>query len=149
MSNNQTVGAGSDSPKEQYPQLAAVLDTLGLITEQVRAYELILPADNQQARAAVMALGELARQALAEAEDLSAALGDTAASSEHPFTPRELDVLTLAAQGLTNKQIAYRLGVSDRTIQFHMNSIFNKTETSSRTEAATLALARGWLTLDM
>ena len=54
-------------------------------------------------------------------------------------------MLTLAAEGLTNKEIAYRLGLSERTIQFHMNSIFNKSVTQSRTEAVALALRNGWL----
>jgi DNA-binding NarL/FixJ family response regulator len=46
---------------------------------------------------------------------------------------------------LTNREIAYRLGISDRTVQFHMNSVFNKTGASSRTEAAVLALQQGWI----
>ena len=46
---------------------------------------------------------------------------------------------------MTNKEIAYRLGISDRTVQFHMNSIFNKTTTESRTEAVALALRSGWI----
>ena len=53
--------------------------------------------------------------------------------------------MTLAAEGLTNKEIAYRLGLSDRTVQFHMDSIFNKTGTQSRTEAVALALQRKWI----
>jgi DNA-binding NarL/FixJ family response regulator len=47
--------------------------------------------------------------------------------------------------GLTNKEIAYRLAISERTVQFHMNSIFNKTATQSRTEAGVQALQRGWI----
>ena len=62
-----------------------------------------------------------------------------------PFSPREQQVLELAATGLTNKEIAFRLGISDRTVQFHINSIFNKTATNSRTEAVAVALQRGWI----
>ena len=54
-------------------------------------------------------------------------------------------MLGLAAEGLTNKEIAYRLGLSERTIQFHLNSVFNKTGTNSRTEAVAVALKNGWL----
>ena len=68
-----------------------------------------------------------------------------APASAHPFSPRELEVLQLAAAGLTNKEIAYRLGLSERTVQFHLNTVFQKTGTSSRTEASSLALRRGWL----
>jgi DNA-binding NarL/FixJ family response regulator len=127
------------------PQLEALIDILELMTHQARAYERALPPDNYPARGAVAALGELARQALAEAQDLHGSLVAHQSTPDHPFSPREQQVLTLAAQGLTNKEIAYRLGISDRTVQFHMNSVFNKTGTSSRTEAATIALQRGWI----
>lgn len=125
-------------------QLAALLDTLELLSAQARAYERVLPSDNYPARAAVASLGELARQALNEARDLADSL-QPAPPAPHPFSPRELEVLTLVTAGLTNKEIAYRLNLSERTIQFHLNSIFNKTNTGSRTEAAALALRQGWL----
>jgi DNA-binding NarL/FixJ family response regulator len=124
--------------------LAGLIGTLDLLTAQAHAYERALPPDNYPARAAVAALGELARQALAEARDVQAAL-EPPAPAAHPLSPRELQVLTLAADGLTNKEIAYRLGLSERTIQFHMNSVFNKTGTNSRTEAATYGLRQGWI----
>jgi len=127
------------------PALAGLLDTLDLLTSQARAYERALPPDNYPARAAVATLGELASQALTEAHDLVAALGPIP-PAQHPLSPRELEVLALAAEGLTNKEIAYRLGISERTVQFHMNSVFNKTATQSRTEAAALGLRQGWLT---
>jgi len=136
------------------PQLVALMDTLDLMLAQARAYERAIPPNNYPARAAVAAMGELARQALAEARDLTASIESRLADprsvaketpAAHPFSPREFEVLTLAAEGLTNKEIAYRLGLSERTIQFHINSIFNKTTTSSRTEAVALALRNGWL----
>ncbi len=135
--------AKAAKPSQGLP-VAGLIDALDLLTAQARAYERALPPNNYPARAAVATLGELARQALAEARDLAAAL-EPPPPAAHPFSPREFEVLTLAAEGLTNKEIAYRLGLSDRTIQFHMNSIFNKTGTSSRTEAVALALQRGWL----
>jgi DNA-binding NarL/FixJ family response regulator len=125
-------------------RLAGLVDTLELLVMQAKAYERALPTDNFQARAAVATLGELARQALNETQDLVAAIEPVLPVS-HPLSARELEVLALAARGLTNKEIAYRLGLSERTIQFHLNSIFNKTNTSSRTEATTVALTKGWL----
>jgi len=119
--------------------LAGLIDTLDLLTAQAGAYERALPPNNYPARAAVAALGELARQALAEARDAQATL-EPPSPAAHPLSPRELQVLTLAADGLTNKEIAYRLGLSERTIQFHMNSVFNKSGTNSRTEAVALAI---------
>ena len=127
--------------------LVGLLDTLELLVAQSRAYERALPPDNYPARVAVATLRELARQALNDAQDLSILI-EAAEITEHDLSPRETEVLTLAAQGLTNKEIAYRLGISDRTVQFHMNSIFNKTGTNSRTEAVALALRHGWLTSD-
>jgi DNA-binding NarL/FixJ family response regulator len=59
------------------------------------------------------------------------------------LTPREQEVLAGAAAGLTNKQIAARLGISDRTVQFHLGNVLGKLGVASRTEAAVLALQRG------
>jgi DNA-binding NarL/FixJ family response regulator len=129
--------------KDHPSPLAGLLDTLDLLVAQSRAYERALPPDNYPARAAVATLGELARQALNDAQDLGALL-ETIETMEHNLSPREMEVLALAAEGLTNKEIAYRLGISDRTVQFHMNSIFNKTGTNSRTEAVSLGVRNGW-----
>jgi DNA-binding NarL/FixJ family response regulator len=124
--------------------LDSVLDTLELLVAQVRAYERALPPNNFPARAAISTLGELARQALNDARDLQSSM-ESAETPHHHLSPREMDVLSLASLGLTNKEIAYRLGISDRTVQFHMNSIFNKTGTNSRTEVVALAVRSGWL----
>jgi DNA-binding NarL/FixJ family response regulator len=115
-----------------------------LLVEQAQAYERVLPANNYAARAAVAALARLAKQAQAEAVSLADSF-QPVQTSRHPFSQREHEVLTLAAEGLTNKEIAYRLGISERTVQFHINSIFNKTTTNSRTEAVVLALRNGWI----
>jgi DNA-binding NarL/FixJ family response regulator len=122
----------------------SLLEALELLAAQARAYERILPRSDPTARAAVSAMGELARQALNEARDLAEAL-QPPTPGPHPFSPREHQVLSLAARGMTNKEIAYRLGISERTIQFHMNTIFNKSGTDSRTEAVALALRKGWI----
>jgi signal transduction histidine kinase/DNA-binding CsgD family transcriptional regulator len=60
-----------------------------------------------------------------------------------PLTPREREVLAGVAQGLTNKQIGSRLGISDRTVQFHLGNVLGKLGVASRTEAAVLALEQG------
>ena len=109
---------------ESLPPLESLMDALELLVAQARAYERILPRTDPAARAAVSALGELARQALNEAHDLAETLKPIPAGPQ-PFSPREHQVLELAARGMTNKEIAYRLGISERTIQFHMNSIFS------------------------
>lgn len=132
--------------QDRFALLEGLLQALEMLISQARAYERALPASNYPARAAVAALAEQAQRALNEARHLQEALGEKQPeSSEGPLSPRERQVLSLAAAGLTNKEIAYRLGISDRTVQFHLNSIFNKTGTNSRTEAVALALQQGWI----
>ena len=124
--------------------LAGLKNALMLLVEQAQAYERALPHNNYAARAAVAALLRLAKQAQNEAVSLAETF-QSQPTTEHPFSPREHQVLALAADGLTNKEIAYRLGISERTVQFHINSIFHKTTTNSRTEAVALALRNGWI----
>ncbi len=61
---------------------------------------------------------------------------------------REMEVLNLTAKGLTNKDIARQLFVSERTVKAHMGSIFNKMEVSSRTEAIVKGIREGLITLE-
>ena len=63
------------------------------------------------------------------------------------LTPRELEVLALVADGLPNKAIAGRLGISDHTVKFHVNAILSKLGAQSRTEAVTRAMRMGLITL--
>jgi DNA-binding NarL/FixJ family response regulator len=63
------------------------------------------------------------------------------------LTERELEVLRILAQGLSNKEIAARLVISQRTAKFHVSSILTKLGASNRTEAVSLALQRGLITL--
>ena len=61
---------------------------------------------------------------------------------------RELEVLKLAAKGMSNKEIAGELALSVRTVQSHLGNIFDKLGVSSRTEAVLRALNEGWISLD-
>jgi len=63
------------------------------------------------------------------------------------LTHREQEVLELLAEGLPNKAIAGRLGISDQTVKFHVASIAAKLGATNRTEAVRIALRRGLLTL--
>jgi NarL family two-component system response regulator YdfI len=63
------------------------------------------------------------------------------------LTPREVQVLELVADGLPNKAIAARLGVSDETVKFHLGSVFGKLGASNRTDAVRQALRRGLVPL--
>ena len=66
---------------------------------------------------------------------------------EGGFTHRELEVLRLLAEGLPNKGIASRLGISDHTVKFHVNAILGKLGAQSRTEAVTRATRLGLIML--
>jgi NarL family two-component system response regulator LiaR len=64
------------------------------------------------------------------------------------LTERELEVLKLAAKGMSNQDIARHLALSTRTVQTHLSTVFNKMQVGSRTEAVVQALQRGWLTIE-
>ena len=71
--------------------------------------------------------------------------GTTERTAECELTSRELEVLRLVAQGLTNYQIARQLGLSVRTVEAHLTHVYTKLDVNSRTEAALLAQRRGWV----
>jgi len=64
-----------------------------------------------------------------------------------PLTPREREVLQLAAEGLANKQIALALEISEHTVKFHLSSLYTKLGVTSRTEAIRAGARRGWVVL--
>jgi two-component system, NarL family, response regulator YdfI len=64
-----------------------------------------------------------------------------------PLTPRESEVLQMLASGLTNKEIAARLAISEHTVKFHVASILGKLGAASRTEAVSLGIRRGLVLL--
>jgi DNA-binding NarL/FixJ family response regulator len=63
------------------------------------------------------------------------------------LTPREVEVLSLMAEGVGNKEIAWRLSISEHTVKFHISSIFAKLNATSRTEAVTLGIRQGLIPL--
>ena len=69
-------------------------------------------------------------------------------SVQESLTEREMEVLKLAAKGMTNQEIANELALSVRTVQTHLSNIFGKMQVGSRTEAVLQGLKKGWLVLD-
>ena len=65
------------------------------------------------------------------------------ADGDVPLTPRELEVLTLLAEGLSNKAIARRLGISVHTAKFHVGTLIDKFDAVGRTDAVAQAARRG------
>jgi DNA-binding NarL/FixJ family response regulator len=81
------------------------------------------------------------------AESLAAVYGDHPLEVEselsEEITSRETEVLRMLAEGLVNKDIAARLGISEHTVKFHISSILDKLGASTRTEAVTMGIRRG------
>ena len=73
--------------------------------------------------------------------------GDAAAARAINLTPRESSVLQHLARGRSNKQIAAALGVSERTVKFHVSTLFTKLGATNRTEAVTRAIQAGLASL--
>jgi RNA polymerase sigma factor (sigma-70 family) len=73
--------------------------------------------------------------------------GDDLSSLLVPLSPREMEILQHIAQGKSNKEIAYELGISRQTVKNHMTSILRKLAVNDRTQAAIYALRRGWIRL--
>ena len=96
---------------------------LGLVVVNAPTIRAILPAE-QPARLAVPANG-----------------------SGEPLTPREIEVLRQVSEGLGNKTISRRLGISEHTVKFHVGAIMSKLNATSRTEAVTIAARRGLILL--
>jgi DNA-binding NarL/FixJ family response regulator len=99
--------------------------------------------------------GEFASLAAARASELDSDAILVAADSididddgfDEPLTAREVQVLELLAEGLPNKAIAGRLGISDQTVKFHVSSISGKLGAKNRTDAVRRAARRGLITL--
>jgi DNA-binding NarL/FixJ family response regulator len=96
-------------------------------------------------RAATQQLVVIPREevaALLAVDELVEPTHDTPAES---LTPRELEVLQGMARGLTNRQIALRLKISEHTVKFHAGAVLGKLEARSRTEAVARAMRLGWI----
>lgn len=70
------------------------------------------------------------------------------AAVEEPLTGRELEVVRLVSRGLTNREIAERLVISERTVRTHISRILDKLNLINRTQVALYALRRGWASLE-
>ena len=91
-----------------------------------------------------------ARDAAIEADALLVSTRESAEEGDstiETLTAREIEVLELLAEGLSNKGIAARLGISDQTVKFHVASIAGKLGAANRTDAVRRAVRRGLITL--
>jgi DNA-binding NarL/FixJ family response regulator len=92
-----------------------------------------------------------AGMALVDPRELETLLGSNTSapvlSEGRTLTARELDVLRMMAEGAANKAIAWKLGISDHTVKFHVASILGKLNAGSRTEAVTIGVRKGLILL--
>jgi NarL family two-component system response regulator YdfI len=88
-------------------------------------------------------VGELRNVGAVDPSAARAAPGRARDLDRQPLTARETEILAMMAEGLGNKLIAARLGISGHTVKFHVASIFGKLAAGSRTEAVTIGLRRG------
>ena len=146
------LGMGSPPPAivvladDAYPAWAAEALRAGIraiLPRQASASEIIAAVE-----AAAAGLVVLHREALE-----SLLLMPSTASRALPampiqaLTPREIEVLSMLAEGLGNKAIAWRLDISEHTVKFHVGSILAKLNAASRTEAVTLGIRQGLIML--
>ncbi|HEY7197368.1 MAG TPA: response regulator transcription factor [Gaiellaceae bacterium] len=95
-------------------------------------------------------LASAVRQAFSHSIFFAGALPDYAAPApfapeEAGLTPREVEILQLAAEGLSNAQVARRLWVTEQTVKFHLSNIYRKLDVANRTEASRWAQVHGLL----
>lgn len=96
-----------------------------------------------------LTMGEMVLQAsVAEKLLRKITLSATSGHSVAALTKRELEVLKLGARGMGNKEMAERLGVSERTIQACLAGVFTKFNVGSRVEAILHAVKEGWITME-
>jgi len=112
-------------------------DDLVTIIRRVHAGEYLIN-DKVFARPAV------ASRVLKEFREL-AVYGQEAAPIFAPLSPREVEILDNIAQGMTNKQVAYALSISEQTVKNHMSSILRKLSVNDRTQAVVYAMRQGWI----
>lgn len=134
---------------DDLPYISAILESgaAGYILKSARSEELILAIRAAATGDAVLSR-TVAQKVFSRGIRLSPVAqtgsGATKGSATGPsLTEKEIEVLKLASKGLSNKEIASQLGISPRTVQSHMASIFGKMAVGSRTEAVFEALKRG------
>jgi DNA-binding NarL/FixJ family response regulator len=115
----------------------------GYLVKNIRGVELLEQLRGlRQGEAAITR--RMAARILEEFQRGQAAV-DTQDGSSHDLTAREMEVLELVANRLSNREIANRLVISEHTVKNHLKNILSKLHLRSRRQAADYGLARGWV----
>lgn len=117
------------SPSELIPAIRAVNDDKYMIYNSV------------------MTKADAFRWILKQVEELTVA-NDPSQDAFSPLSPREMEILSLTTRGASNKEIATLLSISRQTVKNHMSSVLRKLGVEDRTQAAVLALRRGWVRIE-
>lgn len=129
------VGASAYCPKDITPEalirvIVAVHNGHFVVDEKVMSHEELVKWLEHK-------VGRLGRELGADVDEYLA-----------PLSPREMEILEQVTRGMSNKEIAYNLGISHQTVKNHMTSILRKLRVDDRTQAAVYALSRGWVRLE-
>jgi two-component system, NarL family, response regulator YdfI len=149
----QVRAAGFDHAGENTPVVLLARDPASAWGDAVRrGARAVLPSNASVTQIAAAIEAVAAGLFVLDAEDAEQLLPTR--TSDHlaeplvePMTPREVEVLRALAEGLANKEIAVRLGISENTVKFHVGSVMGKLGASSRTEAVMLGIRRGLILL--
>lgn len=123
------------------------------LSKDIEAQELVRSiarvADGEQLiNATVLSRPHLARKVLNEFRNLSGENGRAArqaSTNQMPLSVREVEVLDCVAQGLSNKEIAEALFITEQTVKNHMTSVLRKLEVTDRVQAVLYAVKNGWI----
>ncbi len=128
-------GASAYCPKDITPEaLINVIHTVRegsyYIDEKIMSYEELLLWAEQK-------MGRFIDPLASDTDDLFV-----------PLSPREMEILEHVTRGLSNKEIAFKLGISHQTVKNHMTAILRKLRVDDRTQAAVYALRHGWVRIE-
>jgi DNA-binding NarL/FixJ family response regulator len=127
---------------EEYIAALVAAGALGCLLKSADGDELV------QAVRSVRAGGFILEPMLAQRLFKRTARLTVPVNSAEYLTRREMEVLRLTAQGLTNQSIASSLGIGERTVRQHLMNTYGKMGVTSRMEAVSKALKEGWIALD-
>jgi len=139
----------SDDPEAEHGEDALVValtddmsDAPALLRAGARA---VLPGDVSAQELAGAVEAVVAGLVAVHADGADALFAPVRERATVALTPRETEVLKMIAAGLANKEIAWRLGITEHTVKFHVASLLTKLNAGSRTEAVTIGIRQGFV----
>ena len=146
---SQTIERIGDITGIETPILVLISDESATAVVSTRRFNGVLPRDvkSRVLLAALKAIEQGLTVADPQLTDILLSRGSMIDQPAEPLTPRELEILQLLAEGIPNKSIALRLGISDHTVKFHVNSILGKLGVQNRTEAVSRGARLGLIKL--